>query len=49
MVKATILGCNKTKDNFYLDAEFHTLDITPLSMFIDLSSSLFEEGLLSMV
>ncbi len=49
MVKATISGCNKTKDIFYLDVDFHTLNIAPSSMFIDLSGFSSEEGSPSLV
>ncbi len=37
------------KDIFYLDVEQHTSSITPLSMFIDLSSSSSEKDLPSLV
>jgi hypothetical protein len=49
MVKAMILGCNKMEYISDLDAKLHTLDIVPSFVFIDLSSSLFEKGLPSLV
>jgi len=49
MVKVTILGCNKTKDIFDLDVDFHTSNIAPSFMFIDLSSFLSKEGSPSLV
>jgi hypothetical protein len=49
MVKTTILRERKMKDIFYLDVEQHTSSITPLSMFIDLSSSSSEKDLPSLV
>jgi hypothetical protein len=37
VVKVTISGCNKTKNIFDLDANLHTSNIAPSSVFIDLS------------
>jgi hypothetical protein len=45
VVKAMIWGCNKMEDIFYLDANLHTSNIAPSSVFIDSSSSSSEKPL----
>ncbi len=49
MVKATVLGCNKTKDIFDLDADLHTSNIAPSFVFNDLFGFLSKEGSPSLV
>jgi hypothetical protein len=49
VVKVMISGCKKTKNIFDLDADLHTSNIAPSSMFIDLFGFLSKEGLPSLV
>jgi hypothetical protein len=49
VVKVTILGCKKTKNIFDLDADLHTSNIAPSSVFIDFFGFLSKEGLPSLV